>query len=179
MMKAFLEQILNPILRWKKGNPTEATGDGRHLITLPGIGAVRQDRLNRVLLLARNILIAFLLIQCLRSGIAVAHGKLLLRAMTVEEAQAPADKMREPIETYHLIMEKGLLGVLPKEVPQQLLGILGKQALFGSTPDNAREFAVGAEVPGCGKIIAIHADGIEMEKDGKTSTISVFPEFKK
>ena len=146
-MKPQIEQIIVYFQRWTLGGDTQFSENGQQL-TLPLIGTVSQVRLNKSMLILRTVLISLLVIQGLRSGMAVLHSHSLLSAMAIEETQSPGDKMRESIDAYNPILDKGILGVQPKQQTQQLFGILGKSALFGTSGDNAKSFEVGAVSPG-------------------------------
>lgn len=175
-MNPELEKRIAPLLSWLKGSELNESDNGQQKITLPVIGTISQIRMNKTMIVLRNLFIALLLLQGLRCGAAVIHSHSLLSAMRIEEKEVAGNKMRESIETYNSIMEKGILGISPKEQPQQLFGILGNSALFGTSADDAKPFELDAEIPGGEKIIAIHGSSVEVEKDGKKRTVSVFPD---
>jgi len=125
------------------------------------------------------LLIVLLVLQGLRAIVPVARAEWLLRSASAEEEQATREKLRDPLTHYNAILEKGVLGIPPQEQPPQLFGVLGNVALIGGSPEQVQEFSEGAELPNGEKIVRIGVESVDLEKDGKKRTLTVFPEMKK
>jgi hypothetical protein len=85
---------------------------------------------------------------------------------------------RKPLAEYNTILDKGLLGKGHSNQPsgQTLFGILGNQALIGMSPNDAKTYDVGADLPGGEKIVEINVATVVLEKNGNKNTLSVFPD---
>jgi hypothetical protein len=83
---------------------------------------------------------------------------------------------------YESILAKGMLGQPPQDAPQSgihVFGILGTKALMGPAREGIQPYEVGATLPGDEKLVAIAADAVTLEKNGKKRTLKVFdPENK-
>lgn len=143
------------------------------------LGALLKGRPATALRLLRVLLIALLVAQVLRAAVPAVRAELLLRAATAQVEDQSREKTRDPLEKYNAILEKGVLGVPPKEQPPQLFGILGDVALIGGAPEQVQEYKEGADLPSGEKVVRVGVDSVELEKDGEKQTLEIFPELKK
>jgi hypothetical protein len=81
-------------------------------------------------------------------------------------------------EEYRNILEAGVLGTAPKEKsgppPVYLFGVMGREALIGSSAGSAKLLAVGDDVGGGEKLVEILVEDVVLEKDGEKRTVNVF-----
>lgn len=176
-MKNTLQTVFGRVARQARGWANATTGQNP-AGTMAGLDALKPRDLNQALALARAVIIALLVVQGLRSGVAVIRTAYLLGVMEVAESEPPLGDNRDTSEMYKPILEKGVLGVPPPEMPLQLFGVLGSTALMGNSPDQIQEYAMGAEVPGGEKVVAVGVESVELEKEGQKRTLTVFPELK-
>lgn len=132
----------------------------------------------RRLHLLRSVLIALLVLQGLRVALPAARAEWLLRAAAAEAPAKDREKFREPLDKFNAILEKGVLGVPPREAPPQLFGVLGNVALIGGAPEQVQELSEGATLPNGEKVVHIGVESVELEKDGQKRTLTVFPDMK-
>lgn len=118
------------------------------------------------------MLMILLLVQVVRYVGAKRLGRELVQVW-----ETPAAAQRVPgkdLKDYQKITETGHLGSKKKPKSAQLFGILGEVALIGSSPADAKPFAVGAQVPGGEKLVEIRLNEVVLEKDGKRRTVTLF-----
>ena len=61
--------------------------------------------------------------------------------------------------------------------PIRLQGIMGSEALFGASPDDAQPMKVGDALPDGRKIVEIRSNEVVLEKDGQRQTETVFQQL--
>jgi hypothetical protein len=145
------------------------------------LAKARAVGLDRALALLFVALCLLLMIQGLRFvGAALSSRGMASRVNT--GAVAPERTDRKPATDYDAILEKGLLGKREKgggpsgPAPAvTVFGILGNKALLGASANDAKPFAIGAEVPGGEKLVEIGTAEVVLEKDGNKRTLKVFP----
>ncbi len=143
------------------------------------IEKLRKVSLDSWLMMSVGVFLMLLIVQALRYGTAGELGGNIAQAppalaepLTREEAKS--------LEEYQVIAEKGHFGKLEKkkEPPKpKLFGVLGEFAFIGNSAQDAKPYAIGAEVPGGAKLLEIHPNSVVLEKDGKRQTLAVFPEL--
>lgn len=95
-------------------------------------------------------------------------------------AASPQRNSEKKFEDFDGIFTNGAFGKGKSPAPPtKLFGVLGNQALMGSSEGDVKAYDVGAEIPGGAKIIRIEPNQVTLEKDGEESTLSVFPDFGK
>lgn len=140
-------------------------------------GLKRADRVRQLQAL-RVLLVALLAVQALRVALPAARAEWLLRSAAVEREEESREKFREPLDKFKPILEKGVLGIPPREAPPQLFGVLGRTALIGGAPEQVQEFSEGATLPSGEKVVRVGVDSVDLEKDGQKQTLTVFPDLK-
>jgi hypothetical protein len=121
-----------------------------------------------------------LLVQGVRFGLTLPLGRRLAEYLRSSSAAPPQRNVTKAIEAYDVIFEKGVIGTKVQARPPKLMlmGVMGDSALLGTSPEDAKLYEVGAELPQGGKLIEIGSDMVVVEIDGKQQTITVFPELK-
>ena len=138
---------------------------------------VRKLGLNYWLGAAAAVILVLCVVQVARWTGAGTLGSELIRASLRQAAASERSDVRD-LEQYQAIVEKQHFG--KKKPPPGLptfFGILGESALFGSSPKDIKPYAVDAELPGGWKLVEIRLNSVELEKDGETKTMTVFPEL--
>ena len=80
------------------------------------------------------------------------------------------------VEGYKAIAQKGHFGKAPRP-KLQLFGILAESAILGTSPQDAKLYAVEAKLPGDCKLLEILPNSVVIEADGKKESLTLFPPF--
>jgi len=104
------------------------------------------------------------------------HERAVLKLLTLKNGAAPDRVKGRPVEEFdRTIMEHGMLG--PGPLPVRLQGIMGSEALFGDSTDDAQPMKVGDALPDGRKIVEIRSNEVVLEKDGQRQTETVFQQL--
>jgi hypothetical protein len=135
---------------------------------------------DKCLLALTGVLAVLLLAQGVRLGLTWPLGRRLTRYLKSSSGALPQRKETKTLEAYDVILEKGVIGTKVKAKPPRMavFGIMGNSALLGTSPQDAKPYEVGADLPQGGKLIEIGSDKVVLEVQGKQQTITVFPELK-
>ena len=107
----------------------------------------------RLLAAVAVILGALLAAQSVRWLCVGRRERAVLKSLAFKNDKAPERVKTRPVEEFdRTIMETGMLGPVQ---PMQLQGIMGSEALFGASPDDAQAMTVGAALPDGRKIVEI------------------------
>ena len=136
--------------------------------------------LQQYLLAAIALLIVLSVVQVLRFGVTHVQARTIVWSLQDSTETFPTRDMAKELTEYDVILEKGVLGTVPKPQPQpiQVFGILGSKAYLGTNQGDTKPYDVGGEIPGGEKITEISATSVTLEKDGETRTLYVFPTMK-
>ncbi len=103
------------------------------------------------------------------------HERAVLKSLAFKNGAAPERTKTRPVEEFdRTIMATGMLGSEPVIALQ---GIIGNEALFGASPDDAQPMSVGAALPDGRKIVEIRSNEVVLEKDGQRQTETVFQQL--
>ena len=137
-------------------------------------GGLHEYKLDCWLIAAAMILAALLLCQGGRWVLAKClTGRVAWPALSDSGSAQPAGSAE--LGKYKSIIEKGLFAT-PKPQPQ-LVGVIGETALLGNSPDAAKPYKQGAKLPTGETLKEIRPNAVVLEKDGKTQTLTLFPEL--
>jgi hypothetical protein len=129
----------------------------------------------RFLAAAVIVLGALLTAQGARWLLVGRHERAVLKSLAFKSGAAPERARTKPVEEFdRAIMGAGMLGPAPMIVLQ---GIIGSEALFGASPDDAQPMSVGAALPDGRKIVEIRSNEVVLEKDGQRQTETVFQQL--
>jgi hypothetical protein len=104
------------------------------------------------------------------------HERAVLKSLALKNGAAPERTKAKPLEEFDRpIMEHGMLGAGPQ--PLRLQGIMGSEALFGVSTEDAQPMTVGAALPDGRKIVEIRSNEVVLEKDGQRQTETVFQQL--
>ncbi len=143
---------------------------------MKALARLRRFGPDKWLVAVASLLALLLLVQGIQYAGVERFGKELTKSQA-KSSQAPAKREgTKSLKEYDAITAKGILGGAPQ--PHKLFGIMGNSAYFGTSSTSLKPYAVGATVPGAGKIIEIGCDAVVLEKEGKQRTLTVFPELK-
>ena len=124
---------------------------------------------------AAIVLGALLAAQGVRGLCVGRHERAVLKSLAFKNGAAPERIKTKPVEEFdRMIMETGMLG--PAQ-PIRLQGIMGSEALFGTSTDDAQPMTVGAALPDGRKIVEIRSNEVVLEKDGQRQTETVFQQL--
>ena len=149
-------------------------------MTIPGsllrAAAVRRFLGSARLLAAVAIVLGVLLAaQGVRWLCVGRRERAVLKSLAFKNDKAPERVKTRPVEEFdRTIMETGMLGPVQ---PMQLQGIMGSEALFGASPEDAQPMTVGAALPDGRKIVEIRSNEVVLEKDGQRKTETVFQQL--
>jgi len=130
----------------------------------------------RFLAAAAIVLCALLAAQGVRRLRVGRHERAVLKSLTLKNGAAPERVKTKPVEEFdRTIMETGMLGPAPQ--PLRLQGIMGSEALFGASTDDAQPMKAGDALPDGRKIVEIRANEVVVEKDGQRQTEAVFQQL--
>ena len=145
-------------------------------ITLRATAARRFLGTARFLAALAIFLGALLAVQGVRRLCVGRHERAVLKTLALKNGAAPEREKGKPVEEFDRpIMEHGMLG--PGPVPLRLQGILGSEALFGLSADDAQPMKVGDALPDGRKIVEIRSNDVVLEKDGQRQTEIVFQQL--
>jgi len=140
------------------------------------IKRLRRLGLNFWLAAVAGAILILLIVQLVRYAWAGTLGEEIVKASQWERASPGRSNVKGP-EEYKPLLEQGLFGKKKELNPPELYGILGKLALMGNSPDDAKPYEVGAGLPDGSKLVEILLASVVIEKDGKKQTIVLFPEL--
>jgi hypothetical protein len=142
------------------------------------IQRLRRLGLNFWLAAVAGAILILLIVQLVRYAWAGTLGEDIVKASQWERASPVRSNVKGPDE-YKPLLEKGHFGKRKEGPPKPpaLFGILGKVALLGNSPDDAKPYEVGAGLPDGSKLVEILLASVVIEKDGKKQTIVLFPEL--
>ena len=145
-------------------------------LTLRAAAARRFLGSARFLAAVAVVLGALLAAQGVRRLCVGRHERAVLKSLALKNGAAPERVKTKPVEEFdRTIMEAGMFGAGPQ--PMQLQGIMGSEALFGISPDNAQPMKVGDALPDGRKIVEIRSNEVVLEKDGQRQTETVFQQL--
>ena len=142
-----------------------------------GIGRIKSLSPDHWLGGLAGVFLVLLAVQVARYEGAGKLGAELTRASVVARTIPEREQARD-LEEYKAIAEKGFPGKQKeKKAEPKLIGILGDVALLGSSPEDAKPYALGAKVSEY-EVVEIRLNSVVLEKDGKKLTLKVFPDGK-
>ena len=145
-------------------------------LTLRAAAARRFLGSARFLAAVAVVLGALLAAQGVRRLCVGRHERAVLKSLALKNGAAPERVKAKPVEEFdRTIMGTGMLG--PAPLPIRLQGIMGSEALFGGSPDDAQPMKVGDALPYGRKIVEIRSNEVVLEKDGQRQTETVFQQL--
>jgi len=124
------------------------------------------------------VLVALLAIQGGRYYLIGRFEKRLMASLEEGVQGPPKRNATKPQEDYNPIAEKGIFGPVKKPPTHSLWGILGDEALFGTSADAAKPFKVGGKLPSGEEIVRMGINDVVLAKDGKERTVYVHDALK-
>ena len=133
---------------------------------------------DRFLMALSVVLVALLLVQGVRYFLIGRYERSVLRSLTQKDS-TPSERAKvKPAQEYdEAIMSHGMLGQTVK-LPTKLWGVMGDNALFGTSAEDAQPAKVGEALSSGEKVVEIRINEVVLEKDGKRRTEVVFEELK-